>query len=79
MYRYFFCSADIFAAPVVSNASITSPSTQYGGLARKIVWVPPGEWVELPTGNVVKGGGTTTVDKYRRLFAPPILQNSVRL
>jgi hypothetical protein len=39
--RYFFCSPQIFAAPVVENATIVSPSTQYGPLARKMVWIPP--------------------------------------
>ena len=27
--QYFFCSADIFAAPVVNQSTVVSPSAQY--------------------------------------------------
>eukprot|EP01047_Picozoa_sp_COSAG01_P039283 COSAG01_NODE_3237_length_6370_cov_4.236007_5_plen_382_part_00 len=70
--QYFFCSPEIFVAPVVQNSSIISPSTQYGGLAEKTVWVPPGEWLELPTGEVFSGGSKKTVSKYYDLTEIPV-------
>ena len=54
--QYFFCSEEVFVAPVVRNATVNTPSTQYGGLAPKTVWVPPGDWIELPTGATRSGG-----------------------
>ena len=39
-----------------SALQVVSPSALYGGMAPKEVWVPPGQWLELPTGAVVTGG-----------------------
>ena len=53
--QYFFATANVFVAPVVENATVNTPSQLYGGLAAKTLWVPPGDWLELPTGKIYTG------------------------
>lgn len=53
--QYFFATANVFVAPVVENATVNTPSQLYGGLAAKTLWVPPGDWLELPTGKLHTG------------------------
>lgn len=53
--QYFFCSSDVFVAPVVQNSTVVGPSYSYGGMAPKTIWVPPGEWLEIPTGQIHHG------------------------
>ena len=70
--QYFFCSPSVIAAPVVSQSTIVSPSQQYGPLSPKTVWLPEGDWVELPTGKVRAGGDTVTLTKYYDISETPV-------
>jgi hypothetical protein len=68
--QYFFASADVFVAPVVENATVNTPSQLYGGLASKTLWVPPGNWLELPTGKMHTG--PTVVSKRYDITEIPV-------
>jgi len=41
-------------------APVTAPADKITGLATEDVWLPPGEWMEWPTGKHLNGGRTVT-------------------
>jgi hypothetical protein len=48
------------------------PSYSYGGMAPKTLWVPPGQWLELPTGRVHSGSGSSPLSKLYDLTEVPV-------
>jgi alpha-glucosidase (family GH31 glycosyl hydrolase) len=70
--QYFFCSEDVFVAPVVQSSSVVSPSALYGGMAPKEVWVPPGQWMELPSGAIITGGSDIVLKKLYDVTEIPV-------
>ncbi|HSM61541.1 MAG TPA: TIM-barrel domain-containing protein, partial [Longimicrobiales bacterium] len=44
--------------PDLLVAPVTAPADPATGLARKVIWIPPGSWIEWGSGEVLPGGRT---------------------